>query len=92
MERMGHSSSRAALIYRHASRDRDEAIATALGDSLADRKAAPRTLHRARNGHADALRSLILDEASTDSSLDLAFLIGAGEGNRTFMTSLEDRW
>jgi len=34
MERMGHSSSRAALIYQHASRDRDEAIAAALGDSL----------------------------------------------------------
>jgi integrase len=38
MERMGHSSSRAALIYQHASRDRDEAIAAALGDSLAAAK------------------------------------------------------
>lgn len=34
MERMGHSSSRAALIYQHASRDRDQAIAAALGESL----------------------------------------------------------
>jgi hypothetical protein len=31
---MGRSSSRAALIYQHASRYRDEAIAAALGDSL----------------------------------------------------------
>ena len=38
MERMGHSSSRAALIYQHASRDRAEAIAAALGDSLAAAK------------------------------------------------------
>jgi hypothetical protein len=41
MERIGHSSSRAALIYQHASRDRDEAIATALGDSLAAAKRHP---------------------------------------------------
>ena len=38
MERMGHSSSRAALIYQHASRDRDQAIAAALGHSLAAAK------------------------------------------------------
>jgi hypothetical protein len=30
MARIGHSSTRAALIYQHARRDRDEAIATAL--------------------------------------------------------------
>jgi len=32
MARLGHSSTRAALIYQHASRDRDRAIAEALGD------------------------------------------------------------
>ena len=32
MVRLGHSSTRAALIYQHATRDRDQAIATALGD------------------------------------------------------------
>jgi len=32
MVRLGHSSTRAALIYPHATRDRDQAIATALGD------------------------------------------------------------
>lgn len=31
MARLGHSSSRAAMIYRHATRDRDQAIAKALG-------------------------------------------------------------
>jgi integrase len=31
MARLGHSSTRAALIYQHASRDRDQAIARALG-------------------------------------------------------------
>ena len=31
MARLGHSSTRAALIYQHATRDRDEAIAKALG-------------------------------------------------------------
>jgi hypothetical protein len=31
-ERMGHSSPRAALIYQHATRDRDEAIAAAMGE------------------------------------------------------------
>ncbi len=30
MARIGHSSTRAAMIYQHASRDRDDAIATAL--------------------------------------------------------------
>jgi hypothetical protein len=30
MARMGHSSTRAALIYQHASRDRDRAIAAAV--------------------------------------------------------------
>jgi hypothetical protein len=32
MVRLGHSSTRAALIYQHATRDRDQAIAIALGD------------------------------------------------------------
>jgi len=30
MARLGHSSTRAATIYQHAARDRDEAIAKAL--------------------------------------------------------------
>jgi hypothetical protein len=35
MARMGHASSRAALIYQHATSERDHAIAAALGDMLA---------------------------------------------------------
>jgi integrase len=31
MARLGHSSTRAAMIYQHATRDRDQAIAKALG-------------------------------------------------------------
>lgn len=31
MAQLGHSSPRAAMIYQHATRDRDQAIAKALG-------------------------------------------------------------
>nr|MDQ3640814.1 hypothetical protein [Actinomycetota bacterium] len=41
MARMGHSSPRAALIYQHATRDRDEAIATALSDLVSQVAAKP---------------------------------------------------
>jgi integrase len=34
MERMGHSSARAALIYQHATRDRDREIAARLDDAI----------------------------------------------------------
>ncbi|MFD8558210.1 tyrosine-type recombinase/integrase [Streptosporangium canum] len=34
MSRMGHSSTRAALIYQHASQDRDRTIAQALGSAF----------------------------------------------------------
>ncbi|WP_258572573.1 tyrosine-type recombinase/integrase [Actinomadura parmotrematis] len=34
MTRMGHGSTRAALIYQHASHDRDKVIAAALGEAL----------------------------------------------------------
>ena len=34
MARMGHASTRAALIYQHASQDRDKVIAAALGDAF----------------------------------------------------------
>ena len=39
MARMGHASPRAALIYQHATRERDAAIAKALSDTIS--KAAP---------------------------------------------------
>ena len=34
MERMGHSSTRAAMIYQHATTERGEAIAAAMGAAL----------------------------------------------------------
>ena len=38
MERMGHSSPRAALIYQHATRERDQKIAAGMGKLFADAK------------------------------------------------------
>jgi integrase len=49
MERMGHSSTRAAMIYQHATRERDEAIATAMGEALTLAREA--RADRARNGN-----------------------------------------
>jgi hypothetical protein len=34
MARLGHSSTRAAMIYQHATRDRDKSIAASLGKLL----------------------------------------------------------
>jgi integrase len=39
MERIGHSSTRAAMIYQHATRDRDRAIATALDALIMESRA-----------------------------------------------------
>jgi hypothetical protein len=36
MVRLGHSSPRAAMIYQHATKDRDKAIADALGKLVPD--------------------------------------------------------
>jgi integrase len=41
MVRLGHSSPQAALIYQHASRDRDRLIAKGLGNLVRDMRAAP---------------------------------------------------
>ena len=49
MARMGHASPRAALIYQHATSDRDQAIAAALSDLAA--KAPVQRIH-ARDGRA----------------------------------------
>jgi hypothetical protein len=40
MERMGHSSPRAALIYLHATRERDQKIAAGMGKAFTDAKKA----------------------------------------------------
>lgn len=41
MKRLGHSTSRAAMIYQHATEDRDQTIATALGLLMAESAPAP---------------------------------------------------
>jgi integrase len=46
MARLGHSSVRAAMIYQHATRDRDQAIAKALGGLV-------REVREARNNQAE---------------------------------------
>ncbi|WP_380125905.1 tyrosine-type recombinase/integrase [Dactylosporangium cerinum] len=46
MARMGHSSTRAALIYQHAAHEQDRSIADALSAQIT------RQCDRARNGHA----------------------------------------
>ncbi|MER7419820.1 tyrosine-type recombinase/integrase [Micromonospora peucetia] len=45
MARMGHASTRAAMIYRHTARERDEHIADALSSQI------KQSQNRARNGH-----------------------------------------
>jgi Phage integrase family len=90
MERMGHSSTRAALIYQHATRERDEAIAAGMGQVFASARrkgAANRRSHATgtKEGHG----FLMAGWAPGGTGLDLGFLVGAGEGNRTLMTSLE---
>jgi hypothetical protein len=67
---MGHASARAALIYQHATRDRDKAIAAALAD-LIDRDRAPvARLDEARDGRAIA-RSRQQAKASKDEGAGL---------------------
>ena len=46
MERMGHSSTRAALIYLHATRERDQAIAAGMGKLLSDARKTGRRPNR----------------------------------------------
>jgi integrase len=51
MARMGHSSTRAALIYQHTAREQDKEIADALSGRI------NRERDRARNGHAKRKKS-----------------------------------
>ena len=76
MERMGHSSSRAAMIYQHASGERDDAIAAAMGSVLAGarRKAArPRSGTQRARGRA---RESVMILAATTSVVPLTWGFG----------------
>jgi hypothetical protein len=56
MERMGHSSPRAALIYLHATRERDQKIAAGMGRLFAQAKKAGAGTASNRSGTQRARR------------------------------------
>jgi hypothetical protein len=101
MARLGHSSTRAALIYQHATRDRDQAIATALGGlvqqvraTAANGRKRPAVTCSSRQlwpvcGPAPADRAVPYHRDNLLGAGGLGLHVGAGEGNRTLMTSLE---
>ncbi|WP_405531306.1 tyrosine-type recombinase/integrase [Streptomyces avidinii] len=59
MTRMGHSTARAALIYQHASTDRDRLIADALSGLVKKGRKSPKGTKEdpPRKGHAGGTRS-----------------------------------
>ncbi|MGO9781914.1 MAG: tyrosine-type recombinase/integrase [Streptosporangiaceae bacterium] len=57
MERMGHSSTRAALIYLHATQERDQAIAAGMGKLLSDARKTGRRPNRSGTQRARGRRS-----------------------------------
>jgi hypothetical protein len=62
MDRMGHSSARAAMIYQHATKDRDREITDAIG-ARTTRELARR--QRSARGSSERALSVSQREAST---------------------------
>src|ERR1700733_5100480 len=96
MERMGHSSSRAALIYLHATRERDQKIAAGMGKLFteAKTKSTKRTGTDPKPSGTQRARGLKKIPAVTRENQRLIGLTWPGttradDGNRTRMTSLE---
>ena len=56
MERMGHSTTRAATVYLHGGNERQHVIADEVSRQAAERLGGPRRSHRARSGHGGAGR------------------------------------
>ncbi|MFC4016351.1 hypothetical protein ACFOW4_00065 [Micromonospora sp. GCM10011542] len=89
MHRMGHATMRAALIYQHATSERDREIAGAMDRRIAGEADA--------NGewHADARKIQNGEKRSGPGAAIMrsawAFVVGAGDGNRTRTVSLEGR-
>jgi hypothetical protein len=79
MRRGGHASPAAALRYKHASEDRDRALADALAGLATKADVA---------GLADFSRTRRVSRTSGGDKVGPDQ--GAGDGNRTRMTSLED--
>ena len=92
MARLGHSRPRAALIYQHATGERDKRIADGLNLMIEGRLIVPPL--RARKSHqehvqrpdpARARKGLTTTEGhrSRECRLTWVFVVGAGDGNRT---------
>ncbi|MGH3501276.1 MAG: tyrosine-type recombinase/integrase [Nocardioidaceae bacterium] len=92
MVRMGHASSRAALIYQHATSDRDRLIADALGllaeQHLREGKSGSTGRDEAQSG--TQRRGGVLDgtRCARGCACDLDLCRGAGDGDRTRVVSL----
>ncbi len=87
MERMGHSTTRAALIYQHRSTERDRLIADAMS-KLAETELRQGKKRQARSGHASAERRHEPGCLEADQAADLLLCAGAGDENRTRTISL----
>jgi hypothetical protein len=86
---MGHSTTRAALIYQHTAMERDRAIANALGKLAEEALSKQDREDRARSGHERSIRPQATIKARVGIiSLTWAFVCGAGDGNRTRAVSL----
>jgi hypothetical protein len=101
MARLGHSSTRAVLIYQHATRDRHQAIAKALGGLAQQVTRQEATISTRAAKMRDACGPWPMcgpnrahehrrgRHAGRLMPVDLVFLGRASEGNRTLMNSLE---
>jgi hypothetical protein len=78
----------------HATRERDQAIAAGMGKLLSDARKAAKRPNRSGTQRARGLRKRVLEarEKTADHASDLHGEQRAGDGNRTRMTSLEDRF
>jgi len=91
MARMGHSSTRAALIYLHSTDERQREIADALGE-LADgelkrkpsrARKAPLGADRARNGHNEGKTPHEDQQEGGETASDLQLRLSGAKGTRT---------
>ena len=87
MDRMGHSSTRAALLYQHRTAERDRLIASAMDEIIRLNSARP-TMNRARSGHATPGLMLGRIVMKRDHAHELGRNAGAGDENRTRTISL----
>jgi hypothetical protein len=87
MGRMGHSTTRAALIYQHRTAERDRLIASVMSE-LVEAELDEMACHRARSGTRATGRILMSGKRNYDHACEQAFRRGAGDENRTRTISL----